>query len=351
MCNILYFELIFFFLLSYLLEFFFVPLNIRFSKKFHVLDHPNERNIHDFAMPLSGGLSILFASTFAMGIFAIFFHSKLFAISDSYKIFLGGFGITALGFLDDKYHFSARKKLGIQILISLIMFYFGFQIRVLTNPFGQDIILGYFSLPLTISWFLLVMNAINLIDGLDGLASGISAITFLVIMIVGIRFNSSEISLISAIFLGSTIGFLRYNFFPAKIFLGDAGSLLLGYVIAILSISGTGQSKGITAITLLVPISVLFLPLADTTMAIFRRMKNRKNIFKADKEHIHHKLLDMGLSQKTIALMSYFITFLFGLIAIGFSYANKNVLLITVIMLTLTIISIIFILFKKEFFK
>jgi UDP-GlcNAc:undecaprenyl-phosphate GlcNAc-1-phosphate transferase len=351
MCNLFYFSLLLFILLSFLLEIIFVPLNIKYSKILHILDHPNERNIHESAMPLAGGISLFFASMISMLIYIYFFNSVFFSISESYKIFIGGFGITILGLFDDIFYFSAKIKLFFQVLIILFMYYLGFQINVLTNPFGVDLILGYLSLPITIFWFLLVINAINLIDGMDGLAAGISMITFLVLMFVGIKFKSYEISIISAILLGSTVGFLKYNFFPAKIFLGDSGSLFLGYIIAIISISGTGQSKGITAITLLVPLSVLFLPLTDTVMAIFRRVKNRKNIFKADKEHIHHKLLDMGLSQKTIALISYFITFLFGLIAIGFSYANKSVLLVTVILLTITISSIIFILFKKEFFK
>ncbi len=351
MQNIFYLELLFFFLLSFLLEFILVPLNIRFSKKYHILDHPNDRNIHNSAMPLSGGLSIFATLSVVMVIYGVLFRSRIFEFSDSLKIIFGGFGITILGLLDDKFHFSAWKKLFLEIAIIFIMYYLGFRITILTNPFGSDIGLGYISLPLTIIWFLLVINAINLIDGLDGLATGISAITFLVLLIVGIRFNSLEIALLSAVLLGSSIGFLKYNFSPATIFLGDTGSLLLGYLIAIISISGTGQSKGITAITLLVPISVLFLPLSDTVMAILRRMKKRENIFKADKEHIHHKLLDMGLSQKTIALISYFITFLFGLIAIGFSYANKSILLITVILLTIMISSILIILFKKEFFK
>ena len=152
----------------------------------------------------------------SMLIYIYFFNSVFFSISESYKIFIGGFGITILGLFDDIFYFSARIKLFFQVLIILFMYYLGFQINVLTNPFGVDLILGYLSLPITIFWFLLVINAINLIDGMDGLAAGISMITFLVLMFVGIKFKSYETSIISAILLGSTVGFLKYNFFSSK---------------------------------------------------------------------------------------------------------------------------------------
>ena len=263
---------------------------------------------------------------------------------------LGGLIIFFLGYLDDKKKITAKYKLLFLIIIALIMCLSGFRIELLTNPFGSDIDPGLFSYPLTIIWFLLVINAFNLIDGLDGLASGICMIVALVLLAVGIKKNNIILIFLSIPFIGTNLAFLKYNFYPAKIFLGDTGSLFIGLNIAGITVIGTSQCKGIATTTMLIPISALVIPISDTVLTIFRRIKGKKNIFLADKEHLHHKLVDLGFSQKTINLICYFITFLFGLIAFGFSFTAKEILLgILLLLFLLVLVILIFIVYKQEF--
>ncbi|HHE37797.1 MAG TPA: undecaprenyl/decaprenyl-phosphate alpha-N-acetylglucosaminyl 1-phosphate transferase, partial [Candidatus Cloacimonetes bacterium] len=254
-----------------------------------------------------------------------------------------------LGYLDDKRKFTAKYKLLFQIGIACLMYYLGFKIKILTNPFGDDIILGIISFPLTIVWFLLVINAFNLIDGIDGLASGIAVIVNLVLFAVGLLFSNKMIMLLALTLIGSNMAFLKYNFYPAKIFMGDTGSLFIGFNIAAISVTGSIQFKGITTMTLLIPIIALTFPISDTFLAIVRRIKKKESIFLADKEHIHHKMMESGYNQKTISIIGYTITFLFGLIAFGFSFASKEILL--VILLLLIILLALFFIFTKGLHK
>lgn len=337
------------FFITFTLTWVLVPLNIKFSKRIGLIDFPHERGIHKGNIPVAGGLSFGISIIFFQIIF--YLYSRLLNLNNEItlnmlKLATGGGLILVLGFLDDKKKFTARYKLIFQILIVSLMYFLGFKITLLTNPFGMDIELGILSFPMTILWFILVINAFNLIDGIDGLASGIAAIVSLILFSVGIVYSNHFIALSSVALLGATLAFLRYNFFPAKIFMGDTGSLFLGFNIAAISVAGTEQYKGITTMTLLIPMIVLVIPLSDTVLTVFRRIKRRKHIFKADKGHLHHKMLDIGLSQKVIALISYFVTFLFGLIAFGFSLASKQILLIVLILLFL-LLSIFFILMLR----
>jgi len=331
------------FIIGYFFTILLVPVNIRLSRKYGMIDRPHERGIHHEDTPLAGGLSFGIA-IISMQLILYILHSRnIVEINNGDKFIFIAIGCSLmliLGLLDDKKKFTARYKLFFQILIVCLMYLKGFRMDILTNPFGPDIYLEAFTFPMTILWFLLVINAFNLIDGLDGLAAGIASIVSLILLIVGIAFNNSFISLMSIMLLSTNIAFLRFNFYPAKIFMGDTGSLILGFCIAAVSVAGTEQYKGITTMTLLVPITVLILPLGDTILAVYRRMKHRKHIFQADKEHIHHKLLDLGFSQKTIALISYFITFMFGLIALGFSFTSKKVLFLVLVFVALILIMI-----------
>jgi UDP-GlcNAc:undecaprenyl-phosphate GlcNAc-1-phosphate transferase len=325
-----------------------VPLNIRISKKWNLVDYPQQRKIHTITTPITGGLSF--------GIPVILIQLLIYFVFPElgYQILylsLGSLLMLMLGFLDDKINLKAKYKLIFQIVIITIIYFAGFNIQLLTNPFGKTIILGYFSFPVTILWFLLVVNAFNLTDGLDGLASGIALIVATVLLAVGFLKSNTIIIFSSLTLIGANLAFLKYNFFPAKIFMGDTGSLFLGFNIAAISIIGKGEFKGITSMTLLVPIIALAIPIMDTAFAIFRRVNKKKNIFQADKEHIHHKLHEIGLSQKNIALICYFITLLFGLIAFGFSFSSKKVLLSILLFLLFVLIIVVYNIFKKEFKK
>jgi len=335
-------------LLSFLLTYLFVPFNIKISNKWNLVDHPQQRKIHTVITPIAGGLS------FGIPIILIQligylkfpeFGSQLLYLS------LGSSLMLLLGFVDDKTKITANYKLIIQIVIITFIYFSDFNIQLLTNPFGKTIVLGYFSFPVTILWFLLVVNAFNLIDGMDGLASGIALIVATVLLAVGILKSNIIIILSSITLIGANLAFLRFNFYPAKIFMGDTGSLFLGFNIAAISIIGKGEFKGITSMTLLVPIIALAIPIMDTAFAIFRRVNKKENIFQADKEHIHHKLHEIGLSQKNIAFICYFLTLLFGLIAFGFSYSSKKLLLSILLFLLFILIIIAYRIFKKEFKK
>jgi len=336
------------FLGSFIITYLLVPVNIRISKKWSLVDHPDQRKIHTVTMPIAGGLS--FGIPIIIIQFLIYF---VFPELGSQLLYLsvGGSLMLLLGFLDDKTKITANYKLIFQIAIITFIYFSGFNIQLLTNPFGQTIVLGYFSFPVTILWFLLVVNAFNLIDGMDGLASGIALIVAVVLFAVGLLKSNTIIIFSSLTLIGANMAFLRYNFFPAKIFMGDTGSLFLGFNIAAISIIGKAEFKGITSMTLLVPIIALAIPIMDTTLAIFRRVNKKENIFQADKEHIHHKLHEIGLSQKNIALICYFITLLFGLIAFGFSFSSKKILLSILLFLLFILLIFVFYLFKKEFKK
>jgi UDP-GlcNAc:undecaprenyl-phosphate/decaprenyl-phosphate GlcNAc-1-phosphate transferase len=335
-------------LISFIITYLLVPLNIRISKKWNLVDHPQQRKIHTVTTPITGGLS------FGIPIIIIqFLIYLIFPELGSQFLYLavGGSFMLLLGFLDDKTGITANYKLIFQIVIITIIYFAGFNIQLLTNPFGETIILGYFSFPVTVLWFLLVVNAFNLIDGLDGLASGIALIVTIVLLAVGILKSNIIIIFSSLTLIGANLAFLKYNFYPAKIFMGDTGSLFMGFNIAAISIIGKSEFKGITSMTLLVPIIALAIPIMDTAFAILRRVNNKKNIFQADKEHIHHKLHEIGLSQKNIALICYFITMLFGLIAFGFSFSSKKILLSILLFLLFILIIVVYNIFKKEFKK
>jgi len=321
-----------------------VPINILFSKKNNLIDYPNKRGIHIKGIPTAGGLSFAIPVIFLQ----LFFFYKYPEFDFQFqKIAIGGFLILMLGYLDDKKKFTANFKLLFQILIAIGMYFSGFKMHLLTNPFGPQINLGIFSFPFTIIWFLIVINAFNLIDGIDGLAAGVTIIVTSVLLAVGLVYSNTIVILLSLPLLCSNLAFLRYNFYPAKIFMGDTGALFIGFNIAAISVAGISQYKGITTMTLLIPIIMLIIPISDTILAIFRRIKKRKHIFQADKEHLHHKMLDLGFSQKSIAFIGYFITFMFGLIAFGFSFASKEILTGILILLMALLLFFLIILFKK----
>ncbi len=337
------------FLLSFLVAYFMVPINCRLSKKFGIIDYPRERRIHQVPTPKSGGISLfigLVVSQFVLVLFGFQEFNNLFM-----GLICGGFFIIVLGLLDDIYNLRPWEKIVVEIIIVLFMIILGFKIRLITNPFGSSVNVGVFSIPLTIIWFLLIINSINLIDGLDGLATGIAAIVALILGIASIVCCNIFIAYFAFSIFGSCLAFLKYNFHPAKIFLGDTGSLYLGFNIAAISVAGNIQFKGTTAMTMLIPIIVLFLPLIDTILAIIRRLKSSNGIFQADKNHLHHKMLDIGLPYKTVVFIGYFLTFLFGIISMGFLMVDKKFLVSLLFILGSIIFIIFYNIIKRDFFK
>jgi UDP-GlcNAc:undecaprenyl-phosphate/decaprenyl-phosphate GlcNAc-1-phosphate transferase len=287
------------------------PFVIKLAIKFGVTDKPNHRKVHEKIMPRMGGLAIFIGVTVGYLVSGLQ-NEKVTAIT------VGGILITILGILDDKYELSAKVKFSGQILVALMIVSTGLTIDFISIPFVvEKFYLGWLSFPITVLWIVGITNAINLIDGLDGLAAGISSIGIATIAIMAGLAGKELILLLSIIILGSTIGFLFYNFHPAKIFMGDTGALFLGYSISILSL--LGLYKSVTLFSFLIPIIILGVPIFDTATAIIRRLVHKKPISAPDKSHLHHRILAMGLSHRNTVLAIYALGVLFSISAIMLS--------------------------------
>ncbi len=290
-----------------LISFLLTPQVIKLAHRFGAIDIPkDERRVHSKPIPLWGGLAIFTGFFVSMFLFANIEPFKLMGL------FVASLIVLITGMIDDVKPLGAKGKLMMQIIAAIVLVTAGFEIKYFTNYFADSgyIMLGAFSLPISILWIVGVTNTVNLIDGLDGLAAGISAIaaiTLSYIAMINLRYDAAMITLILA---GSSIGFLPFNFNPAKIFMGDAGALFLGLVLSAVSIDGA--LKGATALTVVVPILALGVPIFDTTFAILRRKINRKPIMEADRGHLHHRLLSLGFNQKKAVLAMYLISALLG---------------------------------------
>ncbi|MBA2877222.1 UDP-GlcNAc:undecaprenyl-phosphate GlcNAc-1-phosphate transferase [Anoxybacillus kamchatkensis] len=289
------------------------PLVIKFAIKIGAIDKPNERKVHQRVMPRLGGLAI-FLGVIAGYCVTGLYNEKITAIATGACI------IVMLGVLDDLFEITPKVKLLGQIVAAIIVVSSGLTIDFISIPYVSKIELGLLSIPVTIFWIIGVTNAINLIDGLDGLAAGVSSISIATIAIMAASYHKVLILTLSLILLGATISFLFYNFHPAKIFMGDTGSLFLGYSIAILSL--LGLYKSVTLFSFIVPIIILGVPVFDTTFAIIRRVVNKRPISAPDKSHLHHRLLALGFSHRTTVLIIYGLGILFSVSAIMFSSAT-----------------------------
>jgi UDP-GlcNAc:undecaprenyl-phosphate/decaprenyl-phosphate GlcNAc-1-phosphate transferase len=286
------------------------PFVIKFAILIGATDQPDARKVHQKIMPRLGGLAIF------IGMVVGYLSLELY----QYKITgitVAAFLIFLVGVIDDMYTLSPKYKLLGQILAALVVVKTGLLIEFIELPFIGKFDLGLFTYPITILWIIAITNAINLIDGLDGLAAGISSIVIGTIAIMAGLNGNFLILTLSLMVLGSTIGFLLYNFHPAKIFMGDTGALLLGYFIAILSL--LGLYKSVTLFSFVVPILILGVPLFDTTFAIIRRIANKRPISAPDKGHLHHRLLSLGISHRKTVLSMYLLSIMFSVSAAIFS--------------------------------
>lgn len=258
---------------------------------------PCERSVHDVPVPTMGGLA-MFVS------FAI--TCALYVKGDTIQVtpvLLGCFLALLLGAVDDVRGVSPRAKFLSQIAIGTLAWLMGISIDFITRPGGGLILLGWLSYPVTVLWIAAIMNVVNLIDGLDGLAAGITAIACFALLVIALQAGQAHAVIITASLAGCTLGFLPYNFNPARIFMGDTGSMFLGFALAAVSIEGTLKSA--TATALAVPILVLGVPILDTGFAVIRRIASGRPISEADKCHIHHQLLQKGFSQRGAVLTLY----------------------------------------------
>lgn len=279
------------------------PLVRKFAVRIGALDRPNSRKVHRSLMPYLGGIAIY------LGFIAV----VLAAIPLSKSILgliLGSTIILILGVVDDLKELSPKVKLLGQIAAALLVIPFGIRVDILTNPFNGVLHLGVFSIPVTVFWIIAVTNAVNLIDGLDGLAAGVAGVAASTLAVVAWTLGQTTVVYLAVILAASTFAFLRYNFHPARIFMGDGGAMFLGFALASLSVMGF--TKGATLISLLVPVVILGIPILDTLFAIVRRYANHRPILQADRDHLHHRLLALGLTHRQTVLVIYSLSIILG---------------------------------------
>jgi UDP-GlcNAc:undecaprenyl-phosphate GlcNAc-1-phosphate transferase len=308
------------------------PVARRIALRVDMVDHPVNRSMHTEPKPYLGGLAIYMAFMITALATGGWRDPKVVGL-----VITGGL-MVGLGVVDDKVRLKARTKFLGQILIAALFVYgWGTQITFIWNPLSASWLgFGWLSGPLSIIWIVAMVNVVNLVDGLDGLAAGISTIAALTLMLIALQQGMSTPVILTAALAGAAIGFLRYNFNPAKIFMGDAGSMFLGFALAAISIQGVMKSA--LAVGVMVPVLALGLPILDTAFAIIRRLATGRSIGEADKDHLHHRLLRLGLSHRNTVLVMWAISAWMGLTAVGvvglrYRYAILIVAVLAVVLL------------------
>lgn len=335
------------FTLAFIVAFSATPVAKRLAFKVGAVDVPkDERRMHKEPIARLGGFAII-AGFFVSILFSIT-SAKLLnadsAINFDFKflgLMIGSVIIAVMGVIDDIKALSAKLKFPIQIIAALIVAFTGSRIEFVTNPFseiGMSFVGPWISYPLTVLWIVGITNAINFIDGLDGLAAGVSSIASLSLFFVSVIRSDPSIhtAVLAAMLAGAALGFLPYNFNPAKIFMGDTGATFLGFMLGSISIQGT--YKTYTAIAIAVPLLVLALPLFDTLFAILRRIASGKSPMEADRGHLHHRLVDMGLSQKQSVTVIYVASAALGLCAVVLDYKGPLSAIILVIAVAIFVV-------------
>ena len=301
------------------------PLAMRLAWYLNIVDNPNKaRKVHTRPIPYLGGVAIYFAFLVATLLF-----NEL--STEIIAMLVGGFILMVVGALDDKKDLSPRLRLVVQFGCALLAVASGIHIVGFSVPFISDFIpLGILSWPLTIIWIIATTNVINFIDGLDGLSAGTTVIVCLTLIFVAWGsadqglYNYGAVIMLCLAMIGSSLGFLRYNFHPARIFMGDAGAYFIGYVLGCLSV--IGPMKQAALLTMLTPAIALGLPIFDTAVVMFRRVREERSPMSADRTHAHHRLFDSGFSQRQTVLWLYAISTCFGLAAVSISTPQGRII-------------------------
>ncbi|GED56775.1 MraY family glycosyltransferase [Brevibacillus formosus] len=323
------------FLTSLIISFIATPYVKNLAVKVGAVDAPNQRKVHTRIMPRMGGLAIYIGY-----LVAFFLFVPYTSISEMLGIFIGSTIVMVVGMLDDKYQLSPKwKLLGQLVATAIVVIPFGLQIGVVNLPYSGSIDfssgwLFWLAIPITMFWIVGVTNAVNLIDGLDGLSAGVSAIAAGTMGVMALLMDDYKVATYCFVLLGAILGFLYFNFHPARLFMGDTGSLFLGFNLAALSIMGFKEALFVSFI---IPIVVLGVPLWDTFFAIVRRIVNKKPISSPDKGHLHHCLLNMGLSHRSTVLTIYSISIFFGTMAILLTKTTKWTTIIVMVALLIAI--------------
>ena len=298
--------------IAFAISFAAVPVVKTFATKVGAIDIPDgKRRVHDHPIPRMGGLAIFLGFLLSVVLFADITRQVR-------GILIGAVLIVACGAIDDVVNLRAWIKLMVQVAAAVIAVAHGVVIEFFSNPniFSDNelLVLGWLSIPVTVLWIVGITNSVNLIDGLDGLAVGVSTIASVTMFVVALLVSEGNVALLLAALMGACLGFMPYNLNPAKIFMGDTGALLLGYVLSTVSV--VGMFKTYALVTFVVPILALFLPLFDTTCSFFRRILRGQSPMHPDRGHLHHRLIDMGLSQKQAVAILYSVSAILGLCAV-----------------------------------
>jgi UDP-GlcNAc:undecaprenyl-phosphate GlcNAc-1-phosphate transferase len=295
------------------------PIIIRIAIRLRILDTPNQRKVHKYSKPRVGGLAMF-------GVYFILLLSMDMSSPLIRAALVGSVLITMFGFMDDLFTINARVKLLFQLLVAFLTASsfggFGIAIEQLAVLRTHYFVLEWFSIPFTMLWIVGVMNAINLIDGLDGLAGGIAFIASLTMGLTSLLLGQHQAALLFFILSGVVFGFLRYNFNPAKLFMGDSGSYFLGYNLALLSIAGIWNSPNVFVFA--IPFLVLGIPFYDVVTSIVRRVKNKQPIFHPDGQHIHHRLIARGFTHKQTVIVIYLESAFLALASLLLVLINSN---------------------------
>ncbi len=332
-------------LVALVFSFLMTPVVRTFAYKVGAIDVPKDsRRMHKVPTPRLGGLAI----------FIGFMISTLLFVPmtpEMKSVLLGAVVIVVLGVVDDSVALPAKVKFIIQIAAALIPALNGVTIQAFSNPniFSSNLywMLGGLSVPVTVLWIVAVTNSVNLIDGLDGLANGVSTISATTMLVIALLLGEADVSIVLAALVGACVGFMPYNFNPAKMFMGDTGAMFLGYILATMSIQGL--FKYYAVISFVVPFLILGLPIFDTSFAFFRRLAHGQSPMRPDREHIHHRLIDMGLNQKQAVATLYVVSAILGLSAVVLTTGGEQRAMLLFAALCIAAIIAARLAFPKEF--
>ncbi|MFH1538579.1 MAG: MraY family glycosyltransferase [bacterium] len=299
------------FVVSFLTAILFTPPAARLARKLGAVDRPGARRVNVTTVPRLGGPAMFLA-------FLLSSLPYLHTVNHGATMLAGGFLFLALGTLDDLFDLRASVKLAAQILIALITYYSGIRVAYITNPLNAGELIAlhpYVSFAITMLWIVGVTNTLNLIDGLDGLAAGVTCIASVTLFLVAIEKGQPGSACVAASMAGLSAGFIRWNFYKAKIFMGDSGAYFLGYMLAVIAIQGAFKST--VGLTYLIPVFVLGVPIFDTWFAIARRLKSRRPVMsQPDKGHLHHRMLSAGIGHRETVLLFYAMTLFLGVFSL-----------------------------------
>lgn len=331
-------------LVALVVSFLMSPLVKKFAYRVGAIDVPKDnRRMHKVPIPRLGGLAIFIGFVVSALLFADITRQMQ-------GILIGSVVIVVLGVVDDITPLPAKFKFLVQIFAALIPVYHGVVIRAVSNPnlFSDNAYwqMGGFSIPITVLWIVAITNSVNLIDGLDGLAIGVSAISATTLLVIALMLSDMQVAIIMAALVGACLGFMPFNMNPAKMFMGDTGATFLGYLLATMSIQGLFKFYAI--ISFAVPFLILGLPIFDTAFAFIRRIAHGQSPMQADRSHVHHRLIDMGLNQKQAVATLYVISGILGLSAVVLSTSGELKAMVFLVALCIVGAAAARVMFPKE---